>query len=58
MEAIDARENFLDVVAEGCETAEQLAFLQQRNCDLVQGYYLSRPVAANQFADGVREVHG
>ncbi|MEL7450934.1 MAG: EAL domain-containing protein, partial [Pseudomonadota bacterium] len=46
------------VVAEGCETAEQLAFLKKRKCDYVQGYYLSRPVRADQFADCIREVHG
>ena len=34
----------LEVVAEGVETAEQLQFLHDRGCDLVQGYYLSRPV--------------
>ncbi len=34
----------LDVVAEGVETAEQLAFLKSRNCGRAQGYYLSRPI--------------
>jgi diguanylate cyclase (GGDEF)-like protein/PAS domain S-box-containing protein len=34
----------LDVVAEGVETQEQLAFLQSRNCGRAQGYYLSRPI--------------
>ena len=38
------------VVAEGVETAEQLAFLQSQGCDEGQGYYFSRPVAAAQFA--------
>jgi diguanylate cyclase len=38
------------VVAEGVETREQLAFLQQRNCPEGQGYYFSRPVAPIQFA--------
>lgn len=34
----------IKVVAEGVETAEQLQFLADNNCDLVQGYYLSRPL--------------
>jgi diguanylate cyclase (GGDEF)-like protein/PAS domain S-box-containing protein len=38
------------VLAEGVETAEQLAFLQQQHCDYYQGYYFSKPVPAEQFA--------
>jgi diguanylate cyclase (GGDEF)-like protein/PAS domain S-box-containing protein len=40
----------LRVVAEGVETREQLAFLQDQCCDEGQGYYFSRPVVAEQFA--------
>jgi diguanylate cyclase (GGDEF)-like protein len=32
------------VVAEGVETAEQLCTLEESNCDLIQGYFFSRPV--------------
>jgi len=39
----------LKVVAEGVETAEQYAFLQRHDCDLVQGYYFSRPLVADAF---------
>jgi len=35
----------LRVVAEGVETAEELAFLKANDCDEAQGYYLGRPVA-------------
>lgn len=34
------------VVAEGVETIEQLEFLREHQCDIVQGYYLARPLAA------------
>ncbi|HCN88346.1 MAG TPA: PAS domain S-box protein [Oxalobacteraceae bacterium] len=39
----------LQVIAEGVETAEQLAFLRARGCDQVQGYYFSRPLAPEAF---------
>ena len=36
----------MKTLAEGVETKEQLAFLRSRQCDLMQGYYFSRPVTA------------
>jgi len=39
----------LRVVAEGVETAEQLAFLQERQCPEGQGHYFSKPVVAADF---------
>jgi diguanylate cyclase (GGDEF)-like protein/PAS domain S-box-containing protein len=38
------------VIAEGVETAKQLAFLRAQHCDEGQGYYFSRPLEAEQFA--------
>jgi EAL domain-containing protein (putative c-di-GMP-specific phosphodiesterase class I) len=38
------------VVAEGIETAEQLAFLQAQHCTEGQGYLFSPPVSAAQFS--------
>jgi EAL domain-containing protein (putative c-di-GMP-specific phosphodiesterase class I) len=38
------------VLAEGVETAEQLAFLRDRGCDLYQGYLRSAAVPAAEFA--------
>jgi diguanylate cyclase (GGDEF)-like protein len=34
----------IKVVAEGVETADQLQYLADHDCDIVQGYYLSRPL--------------
>lgn len=39
----------LAVVAEGVETAEQLTFLSDNGCDLVQGYFISEPLVASRF---------
>jgi len=39
----------LDVVAEGVETAAQLAFLSEKGCQSVQGYFLSRPLPTSDF---------
>jgi diguanylate cyclase (GGDEF)-like protein/PAS domain S-box-containing protein len=44
----------LRVIAEGVETHQQLEFLQAHLCDEAQGYYFSRPVAAQQFAKLLR----
>ena len=40
----------LRVVAEGIESAQQLAFLQTRQCAEGQGFYFSRPLPADEFA--------
>ena len=42
-----ARTLGLLVVAEGVETAAQLAFLKQHDCNLVQGYWISPPLRAD-----------
>jgi len=49
-----ARSLKLRVVAEGVETLEQLTFLQSHECDEAQGYYFSRPVPPEQFANLLR----
>lgn len=42
-------QNFkIDVVAEGVETDTQIVLLEQLNCDAIQGYQLSRPLAVNE----------
>ena len=39
----------MEVVAEGVETEEQLAFLQSQKCDKIQGYLFSPPVPEAAF---------
>ena len=39
----------MEVVAEGVETEEQLAFLQSQKCDKIQGYFFSPPVPEEKF---------
>ena len=34
----------LKVIAEGVETADQVAFLRQHDCEEMQGFHFSRPV--------------
>ena len=40
----------LTIVAEGVETPEQEAFLRAHHCDQIQGYLVSKPVPADEFA--------
>jgi diguanylate cyclase (GGDEF)-like protein len=40
----------LTIVAEGVETPEQENFLRAHHCDQVQGYLISKPVPADEFA--------
>jgi diguanylate cyclase (GGDEF)-like protein len=39
----------LEVIAEGVENEEQLQFLESRGCKTFQGYYFSKPLAAENF---------
>jgi diguanylate cyclase (GGDEF)-like protein len=39
----------LNIVAEGVETEEQLCLLKQLNCDVVQGYFFSKPLKPEEF---------
>jgi hypothetical protein len=45
----------LKVVAEGVETAEQLALLISHQCDIIQGYFFSRPLSASAFTTLLEE---
>ncbi|MDD5171087.1 MAG: EAL domain-containing protein, partial [Syntrophales bacterium] len=45
----------LNVVAEGVETLEQMNFLREHSCDEMQGFYFSKPIMPEQFADLLRK---
>ncbi|CAN5139374.1 hypothetical protein BH11PSE11_BH11PSE11_05490 [soil metagenome] len=44
----------LRVVAEGVETEAQLGYLRKNQCDEMQGYFFSKPVPAEDFAEMLR----
>ncbi len=46
-----ARRLRLKVIAEGMETPEQMSFLRKHDCDLAQGFLVSRPISADGIAD-------
>jgi len=49
------------VVSEGVETKEQYDFLQENGCDIIQGYYLSKPLPLKEFEELIQKefvTHG
>lgn len=42
-------------IAEGVETIEQVAVLKALGCDIVQGYYFSKPIPADELAKFIIE---
>ena len=44
----------LTVVAEGIETAEQLAFLRRHRCDVGQGYLFDKPIPGEDLINALR----
>ena len=44
----------LMVIAEGVETKEQFELLRSMNCPVIQGYYFSRPIPADEIADWMK----
>jgi EAL domain-containing protein (putative c-di-GMP-specific phosphodiesterase class I) len=44
----------LKVIAEGVENEAQMSFLRAHQCDEIQGYYFSKPLATEQAADKLR----
>jgi diguanylate cyclase (GGDEF)-like protein/PAS domain S-box-containing protein len=49
-----AKSLHLKVIAEGVEDEAQMAFLRAHQCDEIQGYYFSKPLAVDKVADKLR----
>ena len=45
----------LEVVAEGVEDKEQFETLENYQCELVQGYYISKPMRFNDIVTKIKE---
>lgn len=46
----------MEVVAEGVEDKEQVDFLRSVGCDVIQGYYFSKPLAEKEFVEHVLQA--
>jgi EAL domain-containing protein (putative c-di-GMP-specific phosphodiesterase class I) len=45
-----ARDMRMEIIAEGVETYEQLAFLREEGCNEMQGYLIGAPMSAEELA--------
>jgi EAL domain-containing protein (putative c-di-GMP-specific phosphodiesterase class I) len=45
----------MELVAEGVETEEQLHYLADRECGVIQGFYFSKPLQPDEFVQFFRE---
>ncbi len=50
-----ARSLGLNVVAEGVDNDAQMRFLRDHGCDEIQGYWLARPMEAEQWLAFLKE---
>lgn len=41
----------LEIIAEGVENREQLDFLRQEKCDIIQGFYVSKPLPFSELEE-------
>ena len=48
----------LRLIAEGVETGQQAAYLKSQNCDLMQGFYFSRPLTIDRATELLRDSVG
>jgi EAL domain-containing protein (putative c-di-GMP-specific phosphodiesterase class I) len=46
----------LNAIAEGVETAEQLAQLRELDCELAQGYWFSKPLDRDAITEMLTKI--
>lgn len=44
-------------VAEGVEEKEQVEFLKQQGCDMIQGYYFAKPMPKEEYEERMKEIY-
>ncbi len=55
-EVIDlAKKLNMKIVAEGIESREQVDFLTEQECDLIQGYFFSKPMPIHEFEEKYKD---
>lgn len=47
----------MDVIAEGCETAEQAGILRSMNCNVIQGYLFDKPLPLEEYSKKLADGH-
>jgi EAL domain-containing protein (putative c-di-GMP-specific phosphodiesterase class I) len=45
----------MKIVAEGIESREQVDFLAEQECDLIQGYFFAKPMPIKDFEEKYSE---
>ncbi len=46
-----AKQLGMQIVAEGIETRDQVDFLAEKHCDLIQGYYFAKPMPISEYEE-------
>ena len=52
-----AKDLKLTTIAEGVETKEQKDYLLNKKCDIIQGYYYSKPLSKEEFETYLNKVN-
>lgn len=53
-----AKKMGIETIAEGVETREVYDYLKSIGCNMVQGYYISKPLPIKEFNDWYMQRHG